>query len=171
MPTLRVSSVGPSFRRCGLVFTSKASVVEVTDAQAEILRAEKQLVVRAVRTGESAETPPAEELAAELQSVRADLRNHAGAAGEEIAKLRAMLADARAENAMIAKANSAARDRIAELEALLVDARKGCDELALKLADAREENARLTAELSEATAPKSSEPPASKPAPSGKPSK
>lgn len=145
---LRVSSVGPTFRRCGMVFTSKARIVEVTDEQAEILRAEHQLVVRAARLGESEEVPPAEELAAELQSVREDLRKHASAAGEEIAKLRAQLAEARADAAK---------------------ARKGCDELAAKLAEAREANAKLTAELAEATAPRPA--PNAAPAPAGKPSK
>lgn len=144
MQTLRVSSVGPSFRRCGMTFTSKARIVEVNEEQAEILRAEKQLVVRAARPGESEEAPPVEELVTELQSVREDLRKHASAAGEEIANLRAQLAEARADAA---------------------SARKGCDELAAKLAEAREANMKLTAELAEATAPKAA------PAPAGKPSK
>lgn len=145
---LEVIALRGTFRRAGFVFDQKAKVIECSPAQAERIRAEdgKSLKVRNAKPGDA----PVEVTLASLD--------------DRISSLSA-------ENAAIARANSAARDRITELEALLADARKGCDDLALKLADVREDNARLTAELSEATAPKSPEAPASKPAPAGKPSK
>ena len=126
---LQVVSVGESFWRCGRRFTKAPSIVEVTEAEAEVLRAEQRLVVKTARADAA--------LSDEEQQLL-DLR--AAARGE-------------AERALRAEFEPMMRRLVSEQD----KTRKACDELAAQLADARERALKAELELETLTRPAASE--------------